>query len=117
MGDQRLFVASADGHVGIRTPEYSGYLDPEYRERFGDFVSAAPDRFYGVIAIPTLADVDAAVAEVRRAHADGLTQGVLLPLEYNQPLVHHPRYEPFWDVCDELDLSVAVHLGDGEPTW
>ena len=52
-----------------------------------------------------------------RAHADGLTQGVLLPLEYHLPLVHHPRYEPFWQVCSELDLTVAVHLGDGSPHW
>ena len=221
MGEQKLFVASADGHVGIRTPEYGEYLDPAYREPFGDFlaghlqrwsaseptsvldpaawdwwkgkeryeaggllslsdpnrrlkeldadgiavevlfaddqnentapwlggglvqtclqkeypaelqlagaraynrwlaefVSTAPDRLLGVIAIPTLEDVDAAVAEVRRAHGDGLTQSVLLPLEYHQPLVHHPRYEPFWNVCDELDLTVAVHLGDGSPHW
>jgi len=221
MGDDRLFVASADGHIGIRTPEFGEYLDPDYRERFGDFltehrqrwsaseptsvldpaawdwwkgkdryeagglvslsdptrrlkeldadgiavevlfaddqnentapwlggglvqtalhheytadlqlagaraynrwqaefVATAPERFIGVIAIPTLDDVDGAVAEVRRAHSDGLTQSVLLPLEYHLPLPHHPRYEPFWNVCTELDLAVNVHLGDGSPHW
>ena len=221
MGNDRLLVASADGHVGIRTAEYGQYLDPEHRHAFAEFLAghihrwsaaeptsvldpgawdwwrgndryesggidslsdpvrrlkeldqdgvavevlftddqnensapwlggglaqtslhqvyppelqmagaraynrwltefcaAAPDRLLGVIAIPTLADVDAAVAEVRRAHAGGLVHGVLLPLEYNLPLVHHPRYEPFWRVCTELDLTVAVHLGDGAPDW
>ena len=220
MAPERLFVASADGHVGIPTPQYRGYLDPEYREPFegflaehvqrwsaaeptsvldpaawdwwrgneryesggidslvdpvrrvkeldqdgvavevlfaddqnentapwlggglvqvglhkeypselrmagaraynrwlAEFCSAAPGRFIGVIAIPTLEDVDAAVTEVRRAHADGLRHGVLLPLDY-EPLVHHPKNEPFWNVCSELDLTVAVHLGDGSPHW
>jgi predicted TIM-barrel fold metal-dependent hydrolase len=220
MSNERLFVASADGHVGIPTPDYRDYLDPEYREPFdgflaeykhrwspseptsvldpsawdwwrgneryetggidslwdptrrlkeidedgiavevlfaddqnentapwlggglvqvglnreyppelrmagaraynrwlAEFCSAAPDRFLGVIAIPTLGNVDAAVTEVRRAHADGLRHAVLLPLDYD-PLVHHPKNEPFWDVCSELDLTVAAHLGDGSPHW
>ncbi|MBY0401324.1 amidohydrolase family protein, partial [Myxococcota bacterium] len=82
-----------------------------------EFCSAAPDRLLGTIAIPTLVDVEGAVAEVRRAHAEGLRHSVLVPLEYSQPLLHHPRYEPFWRVCCELDLTVSVHLGDGSPEW
>jgi predicted TIM-barrel fold metal-dependent hydrolase len=220
MSNERLFLASADGHVGIPTPAYRDYLDPGYRAEFDDFLAefkqrwspseptsvldpsawdwwrgneryesggidslwdptrrlkeieedgiavevlfaddqnentapwlggglvqvglnkeyspelrmagaraynrwlaefcaAERDRFLGVIAIPTLGDVDAAVAEVRRAHADGLRHAVLLPLDY-EPLVHHPKNEPFWDVCSELDLTVAAHLGDGSPHW
>jgi predicted TIM-barrel fold metal-dependent hydrolase len=87
-----------------------------YNRWLAEFCSFAPDRHIGVIAIPTLDDVDAAVAEVRRAHADGLRHAVLLPLDY-EPLVHHPKNEPFWDVCSELDLTIAVHLGDGSPHW
>ena len=39
MAPERLFVASADGHVGIPTPEYRDYLDPEYREPFTGFLA------------------------------------------------------------------------------
>jgi predicted TIM-barrel fold metal-dependent hydrolase len=221
VGDDRLFVASADGHVGIPTEQYGTYLEERYRDEFRSFLaehrqrwsaseptsvldpaawewfegnerfesggmesladpvrrlkeldedgvavevlftddqndnaepwlgggllqsalhkayppelqlagaraynrwlaeycSAAPERLLGCIAIPTLADVAAAVAEVRRAHADGLRHAVLLPLEYHEPLVHHPKNEPFWQVCEELDLTIAVHLGNGSPDW
>lgn len=88
-----------------------------YNRWLAAFCAAAPERLIGTIAIPTLEDVPAALAEMRRAHADGLRQAVMLALEYHQPLLHHPRYEPFWAACCELDLTVAVHLGDGSPHW
>ncbi|MEZ4331095.1 MAG: amidohydrolase family protein [Myxococcota bacterium] len=219
--DERLLVASADGHVGPPTPDYRPFLDPADRDRFDDFLAehvhrwsaaeprsvldpeawawwrghpryektgvtslwdpavrlaeldrdgvavevlfpddqnentapwlgggiiqpglterypaalrlagaraynrwlaafcqADPTRLIGTIAIPTLEDVDGAVAEMRRAHAEGLRHAVMLALEYHQPLLHHPRYAPFWAACSELDLTVAVHLGDGSPHW
>lgn len=88
-----------------------------YNRWLADFCRADPTRLIGTIAIPTLEDVAGAVAEMRRAHADGLRHAVMLALEYHQPLLHHPRYEPFWAACCELDLTVAVHLGDGSPHW
>lgn len=110
---------------GIIQVGIAGWFEPElrlagaraYNRWLAEFCTADPDRLLGTIALATLADVDAAVAEVRRAHADGLRHSVLLPLEYSQPLLHHPRYEPFWRVCTELDLTVSVHLGDGSPEW
>lgn len=88
-----------------------------YNRWLAEFCSAAPERLLGQIAIGSLGDVDAAVAEVRRAHASGLTAGVFLPLSYNLPLYHHPRYEPLWETLVELDLTITVHAGDGGPNW
>src|SRR5882757_8527987 len=99
------------------TPELRLAGARAYNRWLAEFCSAAPNRFLGAIAVSTLADVEGAVAEVRSAHAAGLRHTVLLPLEYHQPLLHHPRYEPFWQVCLELDLTVSVHLGDGAPSW
>ena len=48
---------------------------------------------------------------------DGLRSGILLPLDYYLPLYHHERYEPLWDTCDELGLTVTVHAGSGGPDW
>jgi len=88
-----------------------------YNRWLAEFCHAAPDRFLGQILLGSLADVDGAVAEVRRAHRDGLTSGLFLPLSYDLPLYHHPRYEPLWDVCDELGVTVTVHASDGGPPW
>jgi predicted TIM-barrel fold metal-dependent hydrolase len=88
-----------------------------YNRWLAEFCSAAPNRLLGQIALGSLGDVDAAITELRRAHSSGLTSGVLLPLVYDLPLYHHPRYDPLWAACTELDLTVTVHAGDGGPKW
>jgi predicted TIM-barrel fold metal-dependent hydrolase len=59
-----------------------------------------------------LYDVDDAVAEVRRIKNDGLTGGILLPMD--GPLADTtPLYvqdlEPLWNVCDELGVLIHKH--------
>ena len=62
--------------------------------------------------VPILGDVDAAVAEIHRAASAGLRGGILIPAMWRPyPPYHHPRYEPVWSVCEELDLPVHVHSG------
>jgi predicted TIM-barrel fold metal-dependent hydrolase len=88
-----------------------------YNRWLSEFCSAAPSRLLGQIALGSIDDVEAAVTEVRRAYGSGLTCGVILPLDYDQPLYHHQRYDPLWAVCTELGLAVTVHAGDGGPKW
>jgi len=88
-----------------------------YNRWLAEFCGAASERLIGMIALGSLDDVDAAVREVRRAHASGLSRGILLPLDYYLPLYHHARYEPLWSICEELELVVTVHGSDGGPHW
>jgi len=88
-----------------------------YNRWLAEFCAAGPDRLLGAILLGSLHDVDAAVAELRRAHASRLHHAVMLPLDYYLPLYHHVRYEPLWRACEELDITVAVHLADGGPDW
>ena len=42
----------------------------------------------------------------------GLWGGVLLPSSTgSHPFYHHPRYEPIWAVCEELDMPLQTHSG------
>ncbi len=88
-----------------------------YNRWLAEFCAAAPDRLIGALILGSLHDVDAAVVELRRAYTSGLTNVLMLPLDYYLPLYHHPRYEPLWQACEELDVTVAVHLADGGPDW
>ena len=88
-----------------------------YNRWLAGFCAADPDRLVGAALLGSLHDVDAAVAELHRAHASGLRHAMMLPLDYYLPLYHHPRYEPLWEACVELDVTVAVHLADGGPDW
>ncbi|MCP2337047.1 amidohydrolase family protein [Actinomadura rupiterrae] len=73
----------------------------------------SPDRRRGVIVAPVVGDVAGAVAEIRRAHADGLRGGVMIPSVWGhgQPPYHDRRYDPLWAVCTELGLPVHTHVG------
>ena len=211
MTSDRYLVISADTHAGLPGPEYRDWLDPEYRERFDDFLAeraraaenakagflneefaraweeeneeglrggwdaarrdkeleadgvagevifpdadsvsggasapfgaglgvsgdtpaellfagarahnrwlaelcnASPDRRAGVAVVPIMVDIDAALTEIRRARESGLRGGILIPPMWqpHEPY-HHPRYEPVWALCEELEMPIHVHSG------
>ena len=87
-----------------------------YNRWLAELCELAPGRRAGV-AVLTVHDVDAAVETVREASRLGLTGGVLLP-QIGEPIsslphYNHPRYEPLWQVCEELEMPVNAHGGAG----
>jgi len=76
-----------------------------------ELCSMAPERHLGVAVVPALWDVDEAVREVRWARANGL-RGIMLPVMWgSRPPYHVRRYEPLWNVCEELSMPVHFHSG------
>ena len=93
------------------TPEQSLEGCRAYNRWLADFVSANPARHAGV-AVINVDDIDVTVREVRAAREMGLWGGVLLPSSTgDQPFYHHPRYEPLWAICEELDMPLQTHSG------
>jgi predicted TIM-barrel fold metal-dependent hydrolase len=88
-----------------------------YNRWLAEFCSEAPERLIGMSVLGSLENMDAAIHELRYAYDLGLTKGVFMPLDYYLPLYHHPRYEPLWEACEELDLVLSIHASDGAPTW
>ena len=71
----------------------------------------APERRAGVAIIPILWDLDEAVKEARWAKVNGL-KSVMLPVRWGKFAgYYHPKYDPFWAVCEELELVVNFHSG------
>lgn len=82
-----------------------------------DFCAQAPGRRAGIAQI-MLHDVDASVAEIEWAKANGLTGGVLLPGAppgSGVPPLYAPDYEPIWDACEDLGLPISHHSGSAVP--
>jgi predicted TIM-barrel fold metal-dependent hydrolase len=76
-----------------------------------EFCQMAPERRAGVAIVPLLWDVDEALREIRWAKAAGL-RGILIPSRWGKlDAYHHPKYEPVWALCEELELVVHVHSG------
>lgn len=94
-----------------------------YNRWLAEFCQESPARRLGVIQLAAAHDVEALVAETRRAHADGLRGGILVPvLEPGLPGYHDPHYDPLWACAAELGLPVHVHGGnarapDGESVF
>ena len=76
-----------------------------------ELCAQAPERRAGVAIVPALWDVDEAVKEARWAHDNGL-RSVLLPTCWGrEPAWNHRRYDPLWEVCEDLGLGVNFHSG------
>ena len=126
----RLAELEADGVVGeVIFPQmapfgaglmqYRSEIDAEqnlagtraYNRWLADLCSVNPGRHAGV-ALINVDDIDVTVQEVRDAKDMGLWGGVLLPTSTgSHPFYHHPRYEPLWTVCEELEMPVQAHSG------
>jgi predicted TIM-barrel fold metal-dependent hydrolase len=91
-----------------------------YNRWLADYCAAAPERLLGLALLGSLADVEGAVAEIRRAKEAGLA-GVILPLLYYnspaEPFWNDRRYDPVWAVCQELEMPLHTHTGAGCPWY
>lgn len=109
------------GTTSFRTddPELRFALIQAYNDWLGDFVETAPDRLIGVAEIPVW-DLDFATAEARRAREKGM-RGVMIPgiptiqSAFSISTPSRPYidswYEPLWDVLEDLEMPVHMHLG------
>ena len=72
----------------------------------------APERRAGIAVVPLCWDVDEAIREARWAKENGLKGGVMLPVRWGkQDAYHHPKYDPFWAACEEMEVVINFHSG------
>jgi len=84
-----------------------------------DFCSEFPERRAGVGQI-FLNDVDDAIADVTFIKEHGLRGGALLPGrpdDSDLPPLFDPIYEPLWSACEDLDVPLTHHSGQGSPDY
>jgi len=134
--DQRLRVLDADGIVAevifpdgiteMNMPPFGAGLSlpteeivPElqwagaraHNRWLSEFCQVAPERRAGVAIVPALWDVDEAVRETRWARERGL-RSILIPNYWGKhDAYHHPKYDPLWAVCEELEMVINFHSG------
>ena len=83
-----------------------------------DFCADAPGRRAGVAQI-FVNDVDDAVAEVRWAREHGLASVLLpgKPDDTDLPPYYDAVYDPLWSACEDLDVPITHHSGQGSPDY
>jgi predicted TIM-barrel fold metal-dependent hydrolase len=115
---QVLFGAGVGGGVSIRTLErpMQEVMIRAYNDWLTEHCSADPKRLVAVGELPVW-DIEASIAEARRCSKMGM-RGVAIPSIPAFPdsppgdkPYHDPAYEPLWNVLEELDLPIHMHLG------
>src|SRR5262245_8511429 len=101
--------APASGRPGKLAFELRWAGARAYNRWLADFCACEPERRAGVAVVP-FDDVELAVEEIRWARRAGLRGGIFLPTQWDPlPSYNHPRYEPIWAACEELELPVNTH--------
>ena len=82
-----------------------------YNRWLADYCKPYPDRLFGIAMIP-LQSVPHAIEEMKFAREElGMTGIFVRPNPYNNKMIHHPDYEPFWTAVEDLDMAVGFHEG------
>lgn len=91
-------------------PEAGNLCARIYNDWIYDLLEKRSERFKCAALIPTW-DVDAAIAEVRRAALMGLG-AIMLPIVGTPPF-NHRQWEPLWCAIEETGLPIVLHQGSG----
>jgi predicted TIM-barrel fold metal-dependent hydrolase len=95
----------------IQDPGLAAATCRAYNRWLADYCRAYPDRLFGIAMLP-MQSVDLAVAEMAFARKElGFKGGFIRPNPYNNKMINHPDYEPFWAAAEDLDFSVGFHEG------
>jgi predicted TIM-barrel fold metal-dependent hydrolase len=95
----------------IHDPQLAAAVCRAYNRWLADYCKPYPDRLFGVAMLP-MQSVDLTIAEMRFAKKElGFRGGFIRPNPYNNKMINHPDYEPFWAAAEDLDFSIGFHEG------
>ena len=86
-----------------------------YNDALAEFQEATGQRVFGMALLPWW-DLDAAVREIERCHANGL-RGIVTcsnPEEAQLPDMAMPHWDPVWQACSDLQMPVNFHIGSSK---
>ncbi len=86
-----------------------------YNDALAEFQEASNQRVFGMALLPWW-DLDAAVREIERCHANGL-RGIVTcsnPEEAGLPDMATSHWDPVWQVCSDLAIPVNFHIGSSK---
>ncbi len=86
-----------------------------YNDALTEFQEASGQRVFGMALLPWW-DLDAAVREIERCHANGL-RGIVTcsnPEEAGLPDMATSHWDPVWQVCSDLAMPVNFHIGSSK---
>jgi predicted TIM-barrel fold metal-dependent hydrolase len=102
----------------VHDPALASALCRAYNRWLADYCKPYPDRLFGIAMLP-MQSVPHAIEEMRFARKElGFKGSFIRPNPYNNKMIDHPDYEPFWAAAEDLDMAIGFHEGgsSGMPT-
>ncbi|MAE93457.1 MAG: amidohydrolase [Deltaproteobacteria bacterium] len=105
------------GSTGSSAHELRGAGHRAYDRWQLDFAGDLPGR-RAALALLTVHDLDATLAEIRWAREQGM-KGVIIPTVPGAGLPPYQDrcYDPLWGECQDLEMPVHIHGGGGTPDY
>jgi predicted TIM-barrel fold metal-dependent hydrolase len=112
--DQALLLPTlfAEYHPVVKDAELAAALASAYNRWARDFAAAAPARLFPA-AVLALQDVERAIAELRRAAAQGFRAALVRPVFVNGRLPGDSHYDRLWSELEALEVAAVVHPSPG----
>ncbi|HLK15783.1 MAG TPA: amidohydrolase family protein, partial [Fimbriimonadaceae bacterium] len=114
ISEQVIFPTLFLGYPLTDDEEYATALCRSYNRWIKDVCDRRPDRLMWVCTVNP-GDIDGAVAEVRRAAADGAVGCMILGTVGDRTLDDR-ALDPFYAALCDLDMGLAVHVGWSSPS-
>ncbi len=105
-----LYPTIGLGFWGLGETSAAVALARAYNDWLAGYCATAPDRLFAAAMVP-FQDVDAAIAELRRAREMGAVAAFIRPNPCAGRSLAALENEPFWSAAEELDVAVAIHEG------
>lgn len=91
-----------------------------YNDAMAELQEASGNRLLPMILVPWW-DINATIDEITRCHNMGM-RGIVMcsnPQDSGTPEFNQPEWEPFWEVCEGLNLPINFHIGasEGDIDW
>jgi predicted TIM-barrel fold metal-dependent hydrolase len=102
----------------VTDPKLAAAMCRAYNRWLADYCQPYPDRLFAVAMLP-MQSIALAIEEMRFACNElGMRGGFLRPNPYNDRMLGHADYDPFWAEAQELDFCIGLHEGgaSGMPT-
>ncbi|MGP0090021.1 MAG: amidohydrolase family protein [Xanthobacteraceae bacterium] len=97
-------------------PQTDLELNRRCNDRVAEWVAKYPGRFVGSFTLP-LQDIDLALGELERAVRQLGLRVANLCTQYQGAYIGEPRYRPFWEAANALDVVIWIHPDGTRDPW
>jgi len=110
-----IYSSVATNMYAVSDSTYLRAVFSAYNDWLTDFCAYSPSRLKGIAHILTDDNMEAGLAELRRAAKLGLC-GAMIPIYPRPPEFYdQPLYEPLWAIAQDLDMPLSLHIGTRRP--